>query len=152
MSAPVRVDARSRATARRVKAREWVSFTGKSSRPPHTERGAPAYKHPPLIAHDDGMVGHGRHIGAARRARAVHHRDLRDALRREARLIEKYSAEVLAVGKYFILLRQKSASAFDQVDARQLVVAGNLLCPQMLLHGERIVGSPLHRRGVRPPP
>ena len=43
----------------------------------------------------------------------MHHRNLRDALRGQARLIEKYPAEVLAVGKYFILPRQKSAAAFD---------------------------------------
>ena len=39
-----------------------------------------AEEHAPLIAHDDGVIGHRRHIGAARRARAVHHGDLRDAL------------------------------------------------------------------------
>ena len=27
-----------------------------------------AEKHPALIAHDDGMIGHGRHVGAARSA------------------------------------------------------------------------------------
>jgi len=37
-------------------------------------------------AHDDALVSHGRHVGAARGARAGHDRHLGDALRRHARL------------------------------------------------------------------
>ncbi len=118
-----------------------------AGRRPHQRRAAE--KHAPLIAHDDGVIGHGGHIGAARGAGAVHHGDLRDALRREPRLIEEYAAEVLAVGKYLVLPRQEGAAALDQVDAGQRVVAGDLLRPQMLLHGERIVGAALHRGIVR---
>ncbi len=62
-----------------------------------------AQEHPALVAHDDGVIGHGRHVGAARGAGAVHHRDLRDALRRKPRLVEEYAAEVIAVGEHLVL-------------------------------------------------
>ena len=39
----------------------------------------PAEEYAALVAHDDGVIGHRGHVSAARRARAVHHRDLRDA-------------------------------------------------------------------------
>jgi hypothetical protein len=42
--------------------------------------------HGPVASHDDGLVAHGRHIGAARRARPQHDGDLGDARRRHARL------------------------------------------------------------------
>ena len=86
-----------------------------TGRRPH--QGRPAQKHAALIAHDDGMIRHGRHIGAARGAGAVHDGNLRNALRGEPGLIEKYAAEVLAVGKYLVLPRQKGSPAFNQVDA-----------------------------------
>src|SRR6266699_570433 len=50
-----------------------------------------------LLAHDDGLVRHRRHISAARRARAHHHRDLRDAERGERGLVVEDAAEMLAV-------------------------------------------------------
>ncbi len=112
----------------------------------------PAEKHATLIAHDDGVIGHGRHVGPAGGARAVHHGNLRNAVRRQLRLIEKYPAEVIAVGKYLVLFRQKRPAAFDQVDAGQRIVAGDFLRPQVLLHGQRIVGAALHRRDRWPPP
>ncbi len=88
-----------------------------------------AEKDAPLVTHDDGVIGHRRYIRAARRARPMHHGDLRDALRREPRLIEENAAEMIAIRKDFILPRQKRAAAFDQVDARQAVIACNLLRP-----------------------
>jgi hypothetical protein len=78
----------------------------------------------------------------------VHHGDLRDALRREARLVEEDAAEVLAVRKHLVLFRQKRPAAFDQVDAGQAVLAGDLLGAQVLLHRERVVRAALHRRIV----
>ena len=56
-------------------------------------------------------------------------------------MIEENTAEVISVRKYLILPRQKRTAAFHQVDAGQRVIAGNLLRPQMLLHGKRIVGA-----------
>ena len=96
-----------------------------------------------LVAHDDGLVRHRRHIGAARRARAHHHRDLGDAGRRQRRLIVEDAAEMLAVGKHVGLVRQVGAAGIDQIDARQPVLARDLLGAQMLLHRHRIIGAAL---------
>ncbi len=87
------------ATMRRAMASAWASFSARwsatperrvwTSAPPrssavtispvaalHQRRAAEENR--ALIAHDDGFVRHGRHIGAARRAGAHHHRDLRE--------------------------------------------------------------------------
>ena len=52
---------------------------------------------------------------------------------------------MIAVGEHLVLSRQEGAAAFDQVDAGQCVVRRDLLGPQMLLHGERIIGSAFDR-------
>ena len=101
-----------------------------------------------LIAHDDGLVRHRRHIGAAGRARAHHDGDLRNAGRRHVRLVEEDAAEMLAVGKHLGLVRQVGAAGIDQIDARQPVLARDLLRAQMLLHRHRIIGAALDRRIV----
>ena len=97
----------------------------------------------PCLAHDDGLVRHRRHIGAAGRARAHHHGDLRDAERGQRRLVVEDAAEVLAVGKHLGLVRQVGAAGVDQIDARQPVLARDLLGAQMLLHRHRIIGAAL---------
>ena len=97
---------------------------------------------------DDRLVAHRRHVGAAGRARAHHHRDLGDALRRHARLVEEDAAEVLAVGEDLGLQRQEGAARVDEIDARQPVLERDLLGPQVLLHRQRIVGAALDRRVV----
>ena len=97
-----------------------------------------------LVLHDDGFIAHGRHIGAACRARAHHHRNLRNALGRKIGLVEEDAAEVIAVGENFVLVRQVGAAAVHQVDARQAVLLRDLLRPQVLLDGERVVGAALH--------
>ena len=96
-----------------------------------------------LLAHDDALVRHRRHIGAARRAGAHHDRDLRNAGRRHVRLIVEDAAEVVAVGKNLVLQRQERAAGIDQIDAGQMVLARDLLRAQMLLHRHRIVGAAL---------
>ena len=96
-----------------------------------------------LLAHDDRLVRHRRHIGAARRARAHHAGDLRNAERGKRRLIVEDAAEMLAVGKHLGPLRQVRAAGIDQIDAGQPVLARDLLRAQMLLHGHRIVGAAL---------
>ena len=63
-----------------------------------------------LVAHDDRLVAHGRHIGAARGARAHHDGDLRDALRGHVRLVEKDSPEVVAIREHLILTRKVGAA------------------------------------------
>jgi hypothetical protein len=52
-----------------------------------------------LIAHDDALVRHRRHVGAASRARAHHNGDLRNALRGHVGLIVEDAAKVLFVRK-----------------------------------------------------
>ena len=94
-----------------------------------------------LVAHDDGLVRHRRHVGAARGARTHDGRDLRDARRRQRRLIVENAAEMLAIGKDIGPLRQVGPAGIDQVEAGQPVLARNLLRPQMLLHRHRIIGA-----------
>ena len=109
----------------------------------------PGEKDRPLLLHDDRHVRHRRHIGAARRARPHHHRDLRDPLRRHLRLVVEDPPEMLPVGKHLVLVRQVRPARIDQVDAGQRVLRGDLLRPQVLLHRHRIVGAALHRGVVR---
>ena len=107
-----------------------------------------AEKNRPSALHDDRFVGHRRHVGATGGTRAHHRRDLRNPLGRQPRLVEKNPAEVLAIGKHLVLHRQKRAARIDEIHARQPVFERNLLRPQMLLHGDRIVGAAFHRRVV----
>ena len=76
----------------------------------------------PLVLHDDRLVAHRRHVGAAGRARAHHHRDLRDALRGEVGLVVEDAAEVLLVREDLVLQRQEGAAGIDEVDAGQAVL------------------------------
>ena len=94
-----------------------------------------------LIPHDDGFVRHRRHIGAARRARAHDHGDLRNAGGRQRRLVVEDAAEMIAVGKHLGLVRQVGASRVDEVDAGEPVFTRDLLRAHVLLHGQRIVGA-----------
>ena len=80
-----------------------------------------------LLLDDDRLVAHGRHIRAARGARAHHHGDLRDALGRQIRLIVEDAAEMVAVGEDVVLVRQVGAARVDQVDAGQVVLVGDFL-------------------------
>ena len=89
------------------------------------------------------LVAHRRHVGAAGGAGAHHHGDLRNAERRQRRLVVEDAAEVLAVGKHLGLVRQVGAAGVDQVDAGQPVLARDLLGAQVLLHRHRIVGAAL---------
>src|SRR5262249_52443255 len=56
-----------------------------------------------LVLHDDRLVAHRRDIRAARGARAHYHGDLRDAPRREVRLVVEDAAEVLLVREHLVL-------------------------------------------------
>ena len=103
----------------------------------------------PGALHDHGLVAHRRHVGAAGRARAHHDGDLRDALRGHARLVVEDPAEVLPVGEDLGLERQERAAGVDEVDARQVVLLGDLLRAQVLLDGQREVRAALHGRVVR---
>ena len=99
----------------------------------------------PLPLHDDALVRHRRYIGTARRAAAHHHGDLRNAGCGQRRLIVEDAAEMVAVREHLVLVRQVGAAGIDQIEAGQIVLPCDLLRPQMLLHGQRIVGTALHR-------
>ena len=96
-----------------------------------------------LVADDDRLVAHRRHVGAAGGARAEDGGDLRDARLRQGRLVVEDPAEVLAVGEDLVLHRQEGAAGVDQVDAGQPVVQRHLLRAQVLLHRHRVVGAAL---------
>ena len=98
-----------------------------------------------LLAHDDGLVAHRRHIGATRRARAHDAGDLGDALRRHVGLVVEDAAEVGLVGEHFRPLRQVGTARIDQVDAGQMVLFGNLLSAQMFLHRHWIIRAAFDR-------
>ena len=108
----------------------------------------PAEKDGALIAHDNGLIRHRRHIGAARGAGAHDHRDLGDAGCRQRRLIVKDAAEMLAIGKHLGPMRQVGAAGIDQIDARKPIFARDFLRAHVLLHRHRIVSAALDRRIV----
>ena len=107
-----------------------------------------AEKNRALIAHDDALVRHRRHIGAAGGAGTHHDRDLRNARGRHLRLIVEDAAEMPLVGENLVLLRQECAAGIDHVDAGQIVLPRDILRAQMLLHRHRIVGAALDGRIV----
>src|SRR5690606_24210319 len=78
---------------------------------------------------------------APRRARTHHHGDLGDALGRHVGLVVEDAAEMLAVGKDFILVGQVGAARVHQVNAGQAILLCNLLRPQVFLDGKRVVGA-----------
>ena len=98
-----------------------------------------------LAAHDHRLVRHRRHIGAAGGAGAHHDGDLRDAGGRHVGLIVEDAAEMIAIGKHLVLVRQIGAARIDQIQARQPVLRRDLLRAQMFLHRQRIIRAALHR-------
>jgi hypothetical protein len=72
--------------------------------------GGPPRKMVPWFLTMMDLVAHRRHVGAAGRARAHHHRDLRDALRAHVGLVEEDAAEVVAVGEDLVLVGQVGAA------------------------------------------
>ena len=105
----------------------------------------PAEKDRALLLDDDRLVGHRRHVGAARGARAHDHGDLRDARGRHGRLVVEDPPEVVAVGEHLVLARQIGAAGIDQIDARQPVLPRDVLRAQVLLDRDRVVGAALDR-------
>ena len=97
---------------------------------------------------DHGLVAHRRDVGAAGGARAHHERDLGDPGGRHPGLVVEDPAEVVAIREDVGLEREEGAAAVDEVDARQAVLEGDLLGPEVLLHRHRVVGAALDRRVV----
>ena len=75
------------------------------------------------------LCNYGRHVGAPGRAAPHHHRDLRDAGGRHLRLVVEDAAEMVAVGKDLVLVRQVGAAGIDKVDAGQPVLLPDLRSP-----------------------
>ena len=125
-----------------IGATQFLGGDNLSSRGAH--QGRAAQKDRALLAYDDAFIRHGGHIGAAGRAAAHHHGDLRYAFRRHIRLIEEDTAEMIPVRENLILLRQKGAAGIHQINTRQAIGAGDFLCTQMLLHGQWKIGAALH--------
>ena len=98
-----------------------------------------------LFLDDDGLVAHGRHIGATGRAGAHDHGDLSDAERAHACLVVEDTPEVFAVREDLILQGQERAARIDQVDAGQAILERDFLGAQMLFHGHREIGAALDR-------
>ena len=117
------------------------------------EQRRPGQEHLGLVAHHDDVVGEARQIGAARRGRAVHHRDLRDAARRHARLV----GEAAAAGHEDLgLVEQVGAAGFDQVHDRKLVFHDDLLDALALAlargrHGAALDGAVRRRHDAAHP-
>src|SRR5580704_42804 len=105
--------------------------------------GRPREKYRALVPHDDGLIAHGRHVGAACRAAAHDERHLRDAACRQLRLIEEDAPEVIPVGKHLILQGQESTARVHEVHTRKRMLERDRLRAQMLLHGERKVSAAL---------
>ncbi len=107
-----------------------------------------AQENRPLILDDDRFIAHGRHVGAACRARAHHDGDLRNACRGQIGLIKEDPAEVIAIREHIVLIRQIRTARVDEVDARQMIFGGDFLRPYVLFDGDRIVRPALDRRVV----
>lgn len=96
-----------------------------------------------LVADDDGLVAHGRDVGAPGRARAEHGGDLRDARAGHPGLVVEDPPEVLAVREDLVLHGQEGAAGVDEIDTGEAVVEGDLLRAQVLLHRHRVVRAAL---------
>mmetsp|Transcript_19690 Transcript_19690/g.56468 ORF Transcript_19690/g.56468 Transcript_19690/m.56468 type:complete len:261 (-) Transcript_19690:181-963(-) len=97
---------------------------------------------------DDGLVGHGRHIGATGSAGTHHHRYLRDPDCGHVGLVVEDAAEVIPIRKDVSLSGQVGPSRVNQVHARQVVLHGDLLRPQVFLDRDGVVRPALDRRVV----
>src|SRR3546814_6309253 len=72
-----------------------------------------------LIAHNHGLVRHGRNIRPARSAASHDASDLENALCAHLRLIVEDAAEMLAVRKNLCLIRQVRPTRINQINAWQ---------------------------------
>jgi len=94
-----------------------------------------------LLPHDDVLVAHGGHVGAARRGRTEDDRDLRDAGGGHHRLV----VEDAPTGREDLRLQGKEGPArVDEIDAREPVLERDLLGAELLLDGQRVERAALH--------
>ncbi len=87
-----------------IRAAEVLGAHDFSGRSLHERR--PAEEDRALLADDDSLIAHGRHISPAGRAGSHHGRNLRDAGGGHARLVEEDATEMLAIREDFVLVRK----------------------------------------------
>src|SRR5438270_665280 len=75
--------------------------------------------------------------------------DLGYTFRAHLGLVVEDAPEVVLVGEDLVLQWQVSPAGVDQVYTRQVVLLGDLLSPEVLLDGHRVVGPALDRGIVR---
>ena len=97
---------------------------------------------------DDGLVAHRRDVGPTGGAGAHHRCDLRDVLRRKASLVVEDPPEVVTVRENIGLEREERPARIDEIDTWQVVLLGDLLRAEVLLHRQWEVGAAFHRRVV----
>ena len=129
--------------AAKVGGRDDLARRGLHQGRPAKEDGALALL--PGSPHDHRLVGHGRDVGPARRARAHDAGDLGDPPGAHPGLVEEDPAEMVPVREDLGLVGQVGAAGIHQVDAGQGVLLGDLLGPQVLLHRQGEIGPALHR-------
>ena len=106
----------------------------------HQRRAAEKYR--ALVAHDHGLVAHPPHVRPRPRCTSrAQGRDLRYAVGAEIGLVVEDATEVLTIREHLVLPRQKRTAGVHQVNARQLVLAGDLLGTQVFLDRDRVVGT-----------
>eukprot|EP00123_Amoebidium_parasiticum_P022540 comp8961_c0_seq1/m.4156 comp8961_c0_seq1/g.4156 ORF comp8961_c0_seq1/g.4156 comp8961_c0_seq1/m.4156 type:complete len:320 (+) comp8961_c0_seq1:1447-2406(+) len=110
-----------------------------------THQGGTGEENCALVADNDGLIGHGRHIGTTSSTRAHHYGNLWDAGSRHGSLVVENTTKVVPVGEHIGLVGQVGTARVHEVDAGQVVLHGHLLGPQVLLDGDWVVGASLDR-------
>ena len=94
------------------------------------------------------LVAKHREIGAAGDAVAHDRGELRDARGGDNGVVAKDPAEVVLVGKNFVLHREENAGGIDQINDRQCALKGDALRTDELLGGLGKKGAGFHGRVV----
>src|SRR5262249_23242875 len=105
----------------------------------------PAKKDCALIAHNDRLIAHGRHVSSTRRTRTQNSSDLINTFTRHASLVVKDAPEMVAIGEHIRLKREERSAGIHEVKTRQAVLHCNFLRPQVLLHCDWEICTALHR-------
>ena len=110
------------------------------------EQRRPGEKHFRALAHEHDIIGKSGLICAARRRRAVHDRDHRNAGRGHPRHVGEGAA---ALHEHFRLQEKIGAGAFDERHIGQLVLQRDRLDAQRLLDAHRMRGAALDAGIIR---
>ena len=107
-----------------------------------------AEKNRALIANDNALIRHCRHIGSPGSAGAHYDRDLWDPQGGHLCLIVEDTPKMPFVREDLILHRQEGAAGIDHVDARQIILPRDILGPKMFFYSQRIIGATLDGRVI----